>query len=236
MAYTLISQVEAHPGSGGGTSGSIDTSGASIIILAVAKYTSGAASVSDSKGNTYSAQTEYTLNNERLRFYRCDSPVVGSSHTFTVTGTGIYPGFRAFAFSGSAASPADQLTGATGSGSSLSPGSITPSEDNCLLITASTVGNESPSEAVNSPFSSNSYVYTGGFGVGEPLGVAYEIQTTATARNPTWSGASPYDGTRGRVATMMSLKAAAGGGGGGQPTVKRWGGVKFSGAGIQGVW
>lgn len=38
------------------------------------------------------------------------------------------------------------------------------------------------------------------------------------------------------VSVFAAWDDAAGGGVGGQPTVKRWGGVKFSGAGIQGVW
>lgn len=232
--WTPIARVQAGLGSTGGTTSAIDTTGADFILIAVAKYQSTAVTISDSKSNgSPTALTEYG-SNDRVRLYYYAAPSVGSGHTFTINGP--YPGVQIIAFSGSHASPYDQTNGAySTNSSSQAAGSLTPSEDNCLVVTAVGLGGGSVTEQVDSPFSAHQYFIDVIAGTNQGCGIAYEVQTTATARNPTWTGTATGSG-RDRSATIATFKKAAGGGGGGQPTVKRWGGVKFSGAGIQGVW
>lgn len=229
MAYVLITgtDIEAKSSDGNGfTTGSCDTTGATLAILGVAYYNLiGAITLSDSKSNTYTPRTEYSNTGYTARIYYCASPTVGSGHTFTLSGNSTYACLFAAAFSGAHATPYDQENGNTsGSGATLQPGSITPTEDNELIITVA-AGNVTPAD----PTSINGgYTITGHFAnsVNNVAGgMAYVIQTTAAATNPTWT----YTGDAPNVsaAAIASFKAAAAATG--QPTMRRWGGTPFVG-------
>lgn len=216
MAYALVANVAAGATDGGNnvTTGGVDTSGADLLIVAVASYDGGGViptiTVSDSKSNTWTPLTRTGAGDVVLcRFYYCVGGTVGGSHTFTASSTGGFPTVLAAAFSGAHASPFDQETaGAHGSGiTSIQPGSVTPGEDNELLV--SVVGlNAANTISINGGFTeSDEVAYSSGNHFGASL--AYLIQTSAAAANPTWSWASSTAG----ATTIATFKAAAAAGG-----------------------
>jgi hypothetical protein len=191
MAYSLITSVSqlSTNGSGFTTGSSIDTSGADLIIL-VATYFASQSTVSDSKSNSYTGLTAYTNSGAGTQIFYVQAPTVGSGHTFTLAGSSNFPAIAVAAFSGSVASPFDTGNDAgAGSASSATqqPGSITPSESDELVICSMTTfltGGAVPS--IDGGFTATAALNSvGGQGVG--VGLAYLIQTSAAAANPTWT-------------------------------------------------
>jgi hypothetical protein len=163
--------------------GAIDTTGATLLIAAVtAQY--GPGTVVDSKGNTWHQLTTKT-DYYSLALYWCVPSSVGAGHTFSASG-GNYPSLWVAAFSGThATAPFDAESGATpGSGTAASPGSITPSLDGCLLVSALEFSPDNTA-AVNSGFAAVSEVPRTATCLS--LAGAYLIQGTAAAVNPAWS-------------------------------------------------
>jgi hypothetical protein len=187
MTFALVSDVtfQASGGSGGTTAG-IDTTGASLLVCAIFANNGGTITPSDSNGNTW---TLVTSNSDFFKVYRVQNPTVGAGHTFTITGNHS-PAAIFAAFSGAHTSSVDDLSSDNDGifSSSLQPGSITPSGNNFLVVTACATLDQTNTPAVTAPFSSNvidAFPASSGNYIGGAL--AYEIQTTATARNPTWS-------------------------------------------------
>lgn len=188
----------------GATSDAIDTTGANLIVLHVSS--ADANTVTDSKSNTWTALTSKTSGSGNIgRLYYCVNPTVGSGHTFSVTS--IVPTISVLAFSGvKTSSPFDVENGSScDSTGSCATGSITPSEDNELVVTGMSMGGAEFTDYVaDSGFTNLTYVpVVGGAHFGG--GFAYKIQTTAVAVNPTWSGTSPAW----FAVTIASFKAAA---------------------------
>ncbi len=206
MAFALVADVATAPGSGGGTTTpAINTTGATLLIVALAGGGDRLTGFSDSKSNSWSALTDHAPS-IGVRILYCANPTVGSGHTFTYTTGGSYPVIMAQAWSGASATPFDAENGnVAGSCASLATGNITPAEDGELLVSAVTFNNDSPSETIDLGFTLGSGQNFGG-GNNYGGGIAYQIQTTATARNPTWSGASGLD----RGVALAAFKAGAG--------------------------
>lgn len=207
MAFILVASTRSTGSNSGGTTPGINTSGSTLITLVVTSYSVNAApTVSDNKGNTWNARTVITAGAGcRCRIYDCLNPTVGTGHTFTVAGTTTYSIVQVLAWSGAnTTSSFDQENGAgAASGTSLSAGSVTPSENNELIVTGETLGGASAGETVASPMTLQNYTaFSSGNNMGSAIG--YEIQTTATARNPSWSG-----GSQERAARVATYKAAA---------------------------
>jgi hypothetical protein len=197
------------------TTGAIDTTGADTIFVAVSWYigAGGGAVLTDSKSNTWHGLTTYNDGtNQNSRIYYAYNATVGSGHTFTVTGIASYPALAVSAHSGGLLTdPFDQENGANpASGTSGQPGSVTPSENDEILVTM--LGNQntnSNSVSINSSYTLIDTIDRGANGIGVSL--AYLIQTSASASNPTWSWGGANDDTSLAIATF---KKAAGGGGG----------------------
>jgi hypothetical protein len=170
------------------TTGAINTTGATFITIGVASYGAvGVPAVSDSKGNTYTQVTTAVSSSfGRATIFRCYNPTVGASHTFTVSGSGSYPSIAAGSFSGVAISAAlDQQNSNTTSGNTLTTGSVTPTVNNELVVTM-LCHSTADACSINGGFTvTNSGIFVGGAAFG--FGMAYLIQTTATAANPTWN-------------------------------------------------
>ncbi len=204
MANAYVIDAEAESGGNVATTGAVDTTGANLIILATSNDT-GAAAVSDSKSNTWTPVANEVGVAPRVRLFYCFNPTTDAAHTFSndPAGSGGFPAIAMAAFSGAVTSPLDQHSEASGA----QPGSITPSEDNELVITAG-IHSATASQSVSSPFDAHQTANLIG-STGYALALAYEIQTTATARNPTWSGSAS-----GQFTVIASFKADPGGGGG----------------------
>ncbi len=215
MAYTLIDSLEFQSTAGTTndvTSGEIDFSGVDTIFVCVTHLgtvTNGSeAYVTDSSSNTYTqaVSKEDTFSGGQIEIWVAYSATVTSTMTFRLqnqgSGTAYFSGV-VMGFSGGLGSlPTDQTNSAAGVGvTSLQAGSITPSEDNELVIAAL-------SGDIDTGNIDESYVHEGSIdGVASEslsMEAAYKIQTTATATNPTWSFPSQNP-----AAVIASFKAAS---------------------------
>lgn len=204
MAWSFVAAASAKQ-----TTSAIDTTGADLIVLAIGSNAS-ALTVSDSKGNTWTALTNHNAAGPPSigsRLYYCVNPTVGSGHTFTVSHS--YGAISATAYSGVGTSPFDQQNGATSVPlvSALATGSITPTENGELVIASLGVGKTASSIAIDSSYSIDTYVNPVS-GVAYGVAIASLIQTTAGATNPSWSWGG---GTSEAAASIASFKVAAGG-------------------------
>ena len=179
------------------TTAAIDTTGCDFISVFVSYYSLSlptGPSVTDSKSNTYTIGTIYSVTNgAAVVEFRCEAPTVGSGHTFTASGTDLYGCIGAIAFTGMASTAFDQTAGAASSGGTTrQPGSITPSQANTILVSALGYNeNASGSVSINSGFTE---IITLPSRSGEVLGlhVAYKVMTAATATNPTWTSTGTF--------------------------------------------
>lgn len=195
------------------TTPAINTTGATGLIIAVGWWDGvGNVSVSDSKSNTWAPVTKYVTSNCSVEFFTCLNPgSVGSGHTFSKTGTDTYGSIAVLAFSGTdTTASVDGNSGAgTASGTTQQPGSITPSQNGSVVITALGMSAHSGSGSIDGGFTvSDSFVDGSNYGVA----LAYLIQTSAAAANPTWTASSGA-----LEACIISIKAAAGGAAGQSP-------------------
>lgn len=189
------------------TSDAIDTTGADLLVLSVACY-SLVSTVSDSKGNTWNARTLYGSGGLCQIFYAVN-PTVGSGHTFTVSGgAATYPAVFVLALSGAdLTAPYDVENGAdTDSSTTIQTGSVTPSTDNQILITALS-NYPAGTDSIDLSFTISDQLQYTANSIGGAL--AHLIQTTAAAKNPTWTHSVSATEIVGAIATF---KAAAGGG------------------------
>jgi hypothetical protein len=185
------------------TSPAIDTTGTNLIVVSDSRYQEEYALLSDSKSNTWTALTLRASGSVKCRLYYCLNPTVGSGHTFSADSD--YHVISVLAFSGAHATSSFENENGAGaaSGTSLQTGSLTPAENNELLVAAVSGVDSSPSEAINLGFTLEEFNDYGG-GSNMMGGLAYQIQTTATARNPAWSGTDME-----RAAAIATFKAAA---------------------------
>lgn len=206
----LVSALKQGTSAGSGNTAAIDTTGANLLVAIVCDLAgAGAVTPTDSKSNTWTALTPNVDGaSARLTIWYSYGGTVGSSHTFAANGTGTFASISVAAFSGSASSPLDQQNKAASGNSSvtsLATGSITPTQDNELLIFA--LGD-------NAPPSGTASVSVGAIlqqaalqaGVSFANSIAYEIQTTATTRNPNFT----FSATTFAAAVIGSFKAAGG--------------------------
>lgn len=197
------------------TTGAVDTTSATLIVCVMSSYEAGTQPViTDSKSNTWQTDTTIyesaTSSSVEIVYTRATS--VGSGHTFTATGTGSAPTISCASFAGSHASAGfDQENGATNLiSSSIATGSITPTENNELVIAGVTWFDNLATASINESMTIAGQTdnspgnHMGG-------GIAYKIQTTATAINPTWTTTAGNN----HAAAIASFKEAAAGGGGG---------------------
>lgn len=211
-AVTVASNISFIAGTNAGssdianvTTSAIDTTGANFIILNISIldfFPNG--TITDSKGN--SAPTALTAASGggfcRSRLFYYVAPTVGSGHTFTFTGSNTgEPSIGVAAFSGVAASPFDVENVAGGTSASPSAGSITPTL-NGELVFAGVCTRITTINSIDSSFNV----------VGTPIAddgtnhlsewIAYLIQNTAAAVNPTWT----TGGSQIWAATIASFK------------------------------
>jgi hypothetical protein len=218
MTIALVVNVSGVSSGGSGfTTSSVDTTGATLLVASVNHFNGvNDAVVSDSNGNTWvglTAQVSPT-NNARTRLFYVVNPTVGAGHTFTLSPDVTFGTLQVAAFSGVATtSPFDAENGSSAdTATSIQPGSVTPSEANCLVITSECLRDNS--------LTGDTVSINGGFtitnqnpGVGSNYlqgALAYLIQTSAAAANPTWSWT-----TSDSVAAAIAVFKSAGGGGGG---------------------
>lgn len=163
---------------------SVDTTGANFLVAVIVGNQSLTAPT-DSKSNTWTALTEYANSGQGLyvRIFYVANPTVGTGHTFTNT-SGNYSFTYVSAWSGMAtASPFDAENGQNSvNGTTIQPGSVTPSTTNELFIT----GFESIAAGTAS-IDNGFTIQDGDLVGGAPYAWAYKVNSTSTAQNPTWT-------------------------------------------------
>lgn len=222
MAITLVTSALIPQGVTSGDSSSIDTTGADLLVMLGASFI--LPTLSDSKSNTWNhltSQSTGALHEARTRISYAWNPTVGTGHVFSWD----YAGYGnttliVLAFSGAltASDPFDNENGANTNSnvSTIQPGSMTPTEDNCVVVSACGFGTgTSGLISIDGGFTIAQQDDATGSDIPGSAG-AYLIQTTAAAANPTFTSAS---GTAPASAVIASFKAAGGGGGGGSSTL-----------------
>lgn len=211
MAIALVNHTSAGSSDTNNvTTSSIDTTGATLLVAwIVFDFTAAEPSFSDNKSNTW---TSLTIQSDgaaaRGRWRYVANPTVGTGHTVTASGTTDFPAVCFLAFSGvAAASPFDVQNGAASSSAvtTLAPGSITPGQNNELVLVGLGVAGAISSLSIGgSGFTITDQV---AFSSGAAYGAdaAYKVQTTAGAENPAWSWTTAET----CVAAIASFKAAA---------------------------
>lgn len=197
LTWTLINHGSNASTSGTATVPSTSCTGADFIAVGVSDFADATAgTVTDSSGNTYSHTTNaHTTGDPNYAIWYVQAPTVTGSMTFSYTGA--FPSIFMQCWSGSKASPLDQQSnGTSGSGQ---PGSITPTLDGELVISG-TYTESAGGSTIDGCYSAN---VTDNIGQGSSVGgaMAYCVQTTATATNPTWSSGSAVV-----IATIASFK------------------------------
>lgn len=174
--------------SGGTTSPAVDMTGANLIVIVVTDACGPGFALSDSSSNTYTRVVNGTTQcgaGADVSIYEKATPTVTSSMTFTTTATTTTMAIAILGFSNANASPFDVgSTNAVG-GASCTPGSVTPSQANSLVVSGgSGVHPQSGSITGAAGFTvtdSAAEVTSGS----TSILAQYQVQTTATAENPT---------------------------------------------------
>lgn len=164
----------------------INTIGADFYVAVVSHYNTATFGISDS--NVWTPLNQYGASTTNvLQISYSENPTTSSSYTFTIAGN-TYSEACVAAFSGIKTIGSFQTgtdSGATNaSAATLQPGSITPS-GNTLLISGA--GEEAAaSYAINNSFTIiDSVPYSSGINLG--AAIAYLVQPTGFAINPTWT-------------------------------------------------
>ncbi len=203
-AVTLVNHGTASGNASSIATSGIDmvTTGPATLLVACSSQDYGiAGAMSDSCGNTWAASQNAL--GYGYAYYApvagtsCGGAGVGTSQTFTLTNSsGSMSSLEVAGFANvTAGSPLDTGAGGSGgiqtawhTGSTIQPGSLTPSGPNELVITctSSNAGGFDWPVTVSTGFTPTDQVqYSSGNAYGSAL--AYMVQSTATPVNPTWT-------------------------------------------------
>lgn len=197
MTFGATPLATAHvAGATGGTTSAVDTTGAKLIVIHAGF--SGTPTISDSKGNTWTAGTLVSTS-PATQFFYCINPTVGTGHTFTIAASVGAIAVTAWSATGSPALDSQSTGNAVSNVTSSQFGSttFTPTTSGCLCIAGAAFG----SPGFTSGFTPGSgwslgdvqnYVPGTNYGASQ----VYKIQTTATAIpnsevTSSWTGAVP---------------------------------------------
>jgi hypothetical protein len=192
-------------------SGTINTTGADLIVAVVCHYTANpaASDLTDSASNSYSLQASQASGSDAQAkvavFYKLN-PTTSASHTFTFSRGGAVtsPSIVVYAFSGLAGSPTVSSVGSGTGSTNIQPGSIGVSDD---LVVSGIGWYANNTMSIDSGFTSPIEV---GYVAGS-MGVAGSWKSVSGAENPTWS----LSGSNSVAGINASFTGTGGGGGGG---------------------
>lgn len=210
----LLTSVTA-AGTNGATTGSINTSGATLLVVIVTDYSGGGGvSVSDSKSNTWTFVDEYSFGaGAQIQMYYAQNPTVGSGHTFTVSGTGVYSSIYAAAFSNmvlSSVYDGVQNGSVDANVSTVNAGSVTPSQSNTVVVAGMGVRDNATSMTIDTGFTLIGFTQ-GVPGVSYGIGMAYRALVGAIALNPAWSWTNSVTEAVGIIAVFRAVATFFGG-------------------------
>jgi hypothetical protein len=192
------------------TTGSIDTSGCTLLILGLTSFVTAASTApTDSKSNVWQLVANRDPGGAgaaRVEIWVCYRPIVGSGHTFSHNVTNSYPAITVYGYDIDFVPliPDQANSNTNASTTTLATGSVTPTLNNELLITVATINNVGWS-SIDGGFTINGNI-VGITGQRFTHAMAYLVQTTATAANPTWTAAGSGEAT----AVIMTLRSPVG--------------------------
>ena len=196
------------PGSGPGqATNAINTTGATLLVAVCGSNATG--SVSDSAGNTWNALPSASNSGYTTIYYAYSHSggalATSTSHTFTC---GLSDGSGGFmAFSGTLTTSA--VLDVHSTNTTYTPGSITPTQAGDLVVLgASSNYDYAAGCGTVSGYTNKLNVTDDGSGDNNDMCGWYQIQTTATATNPTAVVTSDTSGT----SVLAAFKSAGGGG------------------------
>lgn len=186
MAITLLVHTSSSNTGSATTSGAIDTTGATLIILQGNSAGSDPVTPSDSAGNTWTQGVLFNGTGHRISIWYCASPTTSATHTFTTHGTA--PANFISAWSGTAASlPLDQSGTSSASASTITMASVTPTTANQLVYACFCDDNNIVVSGVDGGFTAIDTIRSSSVEGGQN---AYLIQTSIAAAAPTFTLAS----------------------------------------------
>lgn len=192
------------------TSSAINTTGATLIVIGVSASGTTLADlniVSDSAGNSWVLCGATAATSQGLTIWYCVSPATSASHTFSAT-LGTAPGIAVMAFSGTCPKPAKWVRAYSSSSvTTCQPGTLTPATDNSLIVNVAGLF-AGTSITINGGYTAITRDFVGG--VSLAVGMAYLIQATATASNPTWSWTSAGQWAAAQVVFMEQAGSSGG--------------------------
>lgn len=178
------------------TTPDIDTTGATFIGVNVGAFGQGTRTFTfaDNKGNTY---TPLTIRNGPVETSTNVSyalnPTVGPGHHFTFTattcgGSQVFASGEVVAIRFSVTPTFDKQNGGSASALTTQTGSVTPTNNNSLLLTGMTTNAVGGTASIDSGFTISGQVPNT---VSEGTALAWKILGTAAATNPTWTTTGP---------------------------------------------
>lgn len=184
------------------TTSARDTTGDTLLVASIVDGL-GAPAPSDSYGNTWvqMGPTESTSFTNKVWYVK--NPTVGPGHTFTTnSGAGRLPLIEVVTFSGTDTTQnVDQTNGASATATSIQPGNVTPSLNGEVVI-VSGAWDTAATASINGGFTITDQL-TLSPGTHYSGALAYLIQTTAAAADPTWS----LSGSADALAVIGTFKA-----------------------------
>ncbi len=184
----------------GFTTAPLNTTGATLLVAHVSDG-DGSSQVSDSLGNAWKRAAGPFGLGPVSTIWTVATPAVGVAQTFTVTSAGKAPSLEIAAFNVTTVAVDQTNGGRSLDGTTLQPGSVTPTVGNALILTGAAYGGM------------NALAVDSGFAISDQLpnqpgatyggGLAWLVQPVASAINPTWSdgGAGAFLGAS--IVTLM---------------------------------
>ncbi len=187
LAHTMINGT-----SNGLTTTAIDTTGASLIVVAECTWSTGTPTVPlDSENNVWEAGLgAYGSDSDPaiVKMFYAYGPATSTSHTFSDVGNDDLS-VAVTAFSGTVDTPnvLDRAAGSTGT-MPLQPGSVAPSEVGELLVTAACSGQSVATViAIDDGFDLLDNVLNHAADGPEDMGAAYSVTTSLAPSAPSWT-------------------------------------------------
>lgn len=200
VAHTIASAAVA---TNSVTTPAINTIGSNLEIVSVAHYGISTPTITDSLSNTWTLIYDTNAaSTDSVGIWYSFNPTTGSSQTFTTSNAGNYQVITVSAFSGAVSgydSPNVNHNNSI-SAATLTTGSVTPSGSPALLVTGAE-GHQFRPASINSSFTITDNA-TSSAGVHMAGGMAYLVESSASATNPTWN----YVTANACIAVLASFK------------------------------
>lgn len=208
-------------GVNGGTTTALNLTGATNITV-IASHNGGTPpTIADSSSNTWPAVsvTGASGGGNQVVLWSLDAPTVSSAQTVTLTLSSGNVAACIIGLSSTATAPSIDQTASNGSlfNGTVAAGSVTPGHNNERIITGAGWAGGGPNIAsIDAGFTLADQVAPGAFNFG--VGWAYFDQSTAGAKNPTFTfdSATTY-----QMAVTATIQSGAGGGGGGSAPMSK---------------